>query len=34
MLGLSYPGGPAIQKAAEGGNRQAYALPRSFLRRG
>ena len=31
MLGLAYPGGPAIQKAAEGGNRQAYTLPRSFL---
>ena len=30
MLGLPYPGGPSIQKAAEGGNRQAYALPRSF----
>ena len=34
MLGLPYPGGPSIQKAAEGGNRQAYALPRAFLRRG
>ena len=31
MLGLPYPGGPSIQKAAEGGNRRAYALPRSFL---
>ncbi len=31
MLGLAYPGGPSIQKAAEGGNRRAYALPRSFL---
>jgi len=31
MLGLPYPGGPSIQKAAEGGNRSAYALPRSFL---
>jgi len=31
MLGLAYPGGPSIQKTAEGGNRQAYALPRSFL---
>ena len=31
MLGLAYPGGPAIQKAAEGGNRQAYSLPRAFL---
>jgi N6-L-threonylcarbamoyladenine synthase len=31
MLGLSYPGGPSIQKAAEGGNPRAYRLPRSFL---
>ena len=31
MLGLSYPGGPSIQKAAAGGNRSAYVLPRSFL---
>jgi len=30
MLGLSYPGGPSIQKAAEGGNRQAYTFPRAF----
>ena len=33
MLGLPYPGGPSIQKAAEGGNRQAYTLPRSFRAR-
>ena len=32
MLGLPYPGGPSIQKAAEGGNPEAYALPRAFLR--
>jgi len=31
MLGLAYPGGPSIQKAAEGGNPRAYKLPRSFL---
>ena len=31
MLGLPYPGGPAIQKAAEVGNPLAYALPRAFL---
>ncbi len=31
MLGLSYPGGPSIQKAAVGGNRRAYTFPRSFL---
>ena len=30
MLGLPYPGGPSIQKAAEGGNPQAYLLPRAF----
>ncbi len=30
MLGLPYPGGPSIQKAAEDGNRQAYILPRAF----
>lgn len=32
MLGLSYPGGPSIQKAAEGGNPRAYAFPRALLR--
>jgi N6-L-threonylcarbamoyladenine synthase len=32
MLGLPYPGGPAIQKAAAGGNRAAYRFPRAFLR--
>jgi N6-L-threonylcarbamoyladenine synthase len=32
MLGLPYPGGPAIQRAAESGNRRAYAFPRPFLR--
>ncbi len=31
-LGLSYPGGPAIQKAAQGGNRHAVAFPRAFLK--
>ncbi|MGD0899530.1 MAG: tRNA (adenosine(37)-N6)-threonylcarbamoyltransferase complex transferase subunit TsaD [Thermoguttaceae bacterium] len=31
MLGLGYPGGPAIQRAAEGGNPRAYALPRAFF---
>jgi N6-L-threonylcarbamoyladenine synthase len=31
MLGLAYPGGPSIQKAAVDGNPQAYRLPRSFL---
>jgi N6-L-threonylcarbamoyladenine synthase len=32
MLGLPYPGGPSIQKAAAGGNPKAYSLPRPFLR--
>jgi len=32
MLGLSYPGGPAIQRAAENGNPRAYRFPRSFLK--
>ncbi|MBN2580700.1 MAG: tRNA (adenosine(37)-N6)-threonylcarbamoyltransferase complex transferase subunit TsaD [Pirellulales bacterium] len=31
MLGLPYPGGPAIQEAAQGGNPRAYAFPRAFL---
>ncbi|MDD1762961.1 MAG: hypothetical protein LUQ59_12090, partial [Methanothrix sp.] len=31
MLGLTYPGGPSIQRAAEGGNRRAYRFPRAFL---
>ncbi|NLS94540.1 MAG: tRNA (adenosine(37)-N6)-threonylcarbamoyltransferase complex transferase subunit TsaD [Planctomycetaceae bacterium] len=31
MLGLPYPGGPAIQKAAETGNPKAYRFPRSLL---
>jgi N6-L-threonylcarbamoyladenine synthase len=31
MLGLGYPGGPAIQRAAEHGNRKAHDLPRTFL---
>ncbi len=31
LLGLGYPGGPAIEKAAVGGDRRAFAFPRSFL---
>ncbi|MGW8258468.1 MAG: tRNA (adenosine(37)-N6)-threonylcarbamoyltransferase complex transferase subunit TsaD, partial [Thermoguttaceae bacterium] len=31
MLGLPYPGGPAIQRVAERGNAKAYAFPRSFF---
>ena len=30
MLGLGYPGGPAIQEAAGQGNPRAYRLPRAF----
>ncbi len=32
MLGLPYPGGPSIQRAAESGNPKAYRFPRAFLR--
>ena len=32
LLGLGYPGGPAIQKAAENGNPEAFKLPRAWLR--
>jgi N6-L-threonylcarbamoyladenine synthase len=31
LLGLAYPGGPAIQKAAELGNPQAFKFPRAWL---
>lgn len=31
LIGLSYPGGPAIQRAADGGNPQAFHFPRSWL---
>ena len=31
MLGLAYPGGPEIEKAARGGNPKAYDFPRSML---
>jgi N6-L-threonylcarbamoyladenine synthase len=31
LMGLGYPGGPAIQKAAEGGNPKAVPLPRAYL---
>ncbi|MBX6314013.1 MAG: tRNA (adenosine(37)-N6)-threonylcarbamoyltransferase complex transferase subunit TsaD [Isosphaeraceae bacterium] len=31
LLGLGYPGGPEIQKAAQGGDPRAYAFPRAFL---
>ena len=32
MLGLPYPGGPAIEAAARDGNPKAYKFPRAFLR--
>jgi N6-L-threonylcarbamoyladenine synthase len=32
MMGLGYPGGPAVQKAAEGGDPHRYKLPRAWLR--
>ncbi len=32
MLGLGYPGGPAVQEAAAGGNPKRYALPRAWLK--
>ncbi len=31
LLGLGYPGGPAIQQAAGGGDASAFALPRAML---
>jgi len=31
LLGLGYPGGPAIERAAAGGDPSAYVLPRAFL---
>ena len=31
LLGLGYPGGPAIQKAAEQGDPEAFKLPRAWL---
>jgi N6-L-threonylcarbamoyladenine synthase len=32
LLGLSYPGGPAIEQAAENGNPQAFKFPRAWLK--
>lgn len=31
LIGLGYPGGPAIQKAAQGGNPLAFNFPRAWL---
>ncbi|MCR9247735.1 MAG: tRNA (adenosine(37)-N6)-threonylcarbamoyltransferase complex transferase subunit TsaD [bacterium] len=33
LLGLTYPGGPAIENAAKGGNPRAFDLPRTLLGR-
>lgn len=33
ILGLPYPGGPAVERAAKGGNPRAYDLPRPLLNR-
>ena len=32
IMGLGYPGGPAVQKAAEGGNSTRFALPRARMK--
>jgi N6-L-threonylcarbamoyladenine synthase len=32
LLGLGYPGGPAVERAARGGDPHAFAFPRAFLR--
>lgn len=34
LLGLSYPGGPAVSKAAENGNPRAYNFPRPMIQSG
>lgn len=34
MLGLPYPGGPEIEKAAKGGDAKAYDFPRSMMQGG
>jgi N6-L-threonylcarbamoyladenine synthase len=31
LLGLGFPGGPAVERAAQGGNPRAFAFPRAFL---
>ncbi|MCJ7537809.1 MAG: tRNA (adenosine(37)-N6)-threonylcarbamoyltransferase complex transferase subunit TsaD [Anaerolineales bacterium] len=31
LLGLDYPGGPAIEQSAKSGNERAYSFPRSWL---
>jgi N6-L-threonylcarbamoyladenine synthase len=32
VLGLDYPGGPAIERAAKAGNARAFRFPRTFVR--
>jgi N6-L-threonylcarbamoyladenine synthase len=32
LLGLPFPGGPSIERAAKSGDRNAYAFPRPFLK--
>ena len=32
LLGLGFPGGPAVERAAESGDPTAFAFPRAFLR--
>src|SRR5437764_8123707 len=32
LLGLGFPGGPAVEREAAGGNPQTFRFPRSFLR--
>ena len=34
LMGLGYPGGPALSKCAEGGNSQAFKLPRPLMHSG
>src|SRR5271165_3888279 len=31
ILGLGFPGGPAVEREAQNGNPKAYAFPRSFI---
>jgi N6-L-threonylcarbamoyladenine synthase len=31
LIGLAYPGGPSVQRASEGGDPQAFNLPRAWL---
>jgi len=34
LLGLDYPGGPAVERAAQGGDRAAFAFPRARVKGG